>query len=277
MNGIDMAQVNQEADYCISRITQKRSKLALPIFIDIEQDKVYNDVAYKERNTELVLQFARKISKAGFIPGIATYRAFYQSYINYSALNEIRIFVSWWDAVEESVLAEFPNAVVWQMYYTTNCPGVTGKVDIDTGYFDRPITPAQLELYNPGGACYIDYGRKYLVIPPETTPDTLRSYIKNSSISITKADTSSDYCGTGSIVDILSNGSIVNTYQVVVLGDLNGSGELQPADYIMVRRYILGTYTLTPIQKYAADYNEDGDINDTDWEGIRDAILGVES
>ncbi len=97
MDGITMAQVNQEADVCISAISQKRSKLTLPIFIDIEKYPVYTDTAYKDRNTELVLQFARKISKAGFIPGIATYRGFYYYYINYSALNEIRIWVSWVD------------------------------------------------------------------------------------------------------------------------------------------------------------------------------------
>ncbi len=278
MNSITMAQVNQEADYCISRISQKRSKLTLPIFIDIEKDLVYNNTEYKERNTELVLQFARKISKAGFIPGIATYRGFYYYYINYSALNEIRIWVSWVDEslTESKVLSEFPNAVIWQMYVGT-CPGVSGDVDIDTGFFDRPITPVQLELNNPGGACYIDYGRKYLVIPPQTTESILRDYIKNSSISINKSDSSSNYCGTGSTVNILSNGSIVNSYETVVLGDLNGSGKPTPDDYVTARRILLGTYTPTPLQRYATDYDEDGNITDTDCELIRSAILGAES
>lgn len=279
MNGINFDQVNQEADLCVADLKLKRSKITLPAFIDFE-DPVYadNPELNPEKNTELVLQFARKISKAGFIPGIASFPGYYYGAINYSALNEIRIWVSWYrDSLTESeVLNSFPDTVVWQMYAGT-CPGVPGAVDIDTGFFDRPIIPAQLELKNPGNPCYIDYGRKYLVIPQKTTLDVLRDYIKNPSISIVKANESSDYCGTGSIVNILSNGSIVNTYQVVVLGDIDGNGKVNPTDYILVKRYLLGLATFTPIQKYAADYNEDGEITDIDWELIRDSILSGES
>ena len=277
MTGETLGEVNAEANFFVSSLNKRKSKLILPAFIDCELG-TYTP-SRKDEITGYVLQFARIISKHGYIPGIAAYHAFYLSCLDFSRLNDIRIWVSWYNAVESNVLSIYPNAITWQKSGTGTCDGISGLVDLHTGYFDRASEP-ELTLVNPGSLCYIDYARRYVVIPKETTPTVLMTYIGNSSgsISIVKAKSDSDYCGTGSQVNVKVGGVVKKSYTVVVLGDLNGDGKINAADYIMVQRHLAGTLSpaLNECQTYAADFNEDGIADEADVTAIRNEILHVE-
>lgn len=277
MNGTTFAQVNEEADYCINVLNEKKSKISLPVFIDIE-DTSYCITSLKQANTNLVLQFARKLSKAGYYPGIATFAAFYNSFISLSALNEIGIWVSWYGTTEQRVLEVYPQAIAWQMYDGgMPCPGVPQNVDILTGFFDN-MPSNQLILINPDTSFYIDYGRRYLVIPKEMTESAISARIHNLNIRITKAQSDADYCGTGSQIDLMAGRNVIKSYTIVVPGDLNGDGKINAADYIMIQRHLAGTLSpaLNECQTYAADFNEDGIADEADVTAIRNEILHVE-
>ena len=58
-------------------------------------------------------------------------------------------------------------------------------------------------------------------------------------------------------------------------GDVNGDGELNASDVILVMRYALGIIDLEPIQLVAADYTGDGLINASDALAIMRKVLGV--
>lgn len=62
---------------------------------------------------------------------------------------------------------------------------------------------------------------------------------------------------------------------VSLLGDVNGDGSINVTDYVMAKRAVLGTYTLSEEQKARADVNGDGSINTTDYLMIKRHVLGT--
>ena len=67
------------------------------------------------------------------------------------------------------------------------------------------------------------------------------------------------------------------TYTIVVLGDVNGDGNIKATDYMKIKNYIMGTSTLSNEEKEAADVNRDGNIKATDYMKIKNYIMGTSS
>ena len=85
-----------------------------------------------------------------------------------------------------------------------------------------------------------------------------------------KADT--DIIGTGyKLVDKTNN----KEYIIIVLGDVNGDGQVKATDYMKIKNYIMGTSSLTEIEKKAADVTKDGEIKATDYMKIKNHIMGT--
>lgn len=59
----------------------------------------------------------------------------------------------------------------------------------------------------------------------------------------------------------------------VTKGDVNGDGKISSADYVVIRKYLLGSTTLTDSQKLSADMNSDGNITSQDYILIRKKII----
>ncbi len=58
-------------------------------------------------------------------------------------------------------------------------------------------------------------------------------------------------------------------------GDANGDGKISPADYLIVKNYILGKYNFTDsAKKAAADATGDGKVSPADYLKIKNTILG---
>jgi hypothetical protein len=58
-------------------------------------------------------------------------------------------------------------------------------------------------------------------------------------------------------------------------GDIDGDGEIASTDYAMLRRYLLGTVTLTDDQKIAADVDGDGVVSSIDYACFKRYLLGI--
>ena len=61
----------------------------------------------------------------------------------------------------------------------------------------------------------------------------------------------------------------------LTLGDIDGDGEIGAVDYVMVKRSVLGTYTLSASQIQSADVNKDGSIDAIDYAMIKRHVLGT--
>lgn len=67
----------------------------------------------------------------------------------------------------------------------------------------------------------------------------------------------------------------VDGYTLIVLGDVNGDGNVKATDYMKIKNYIMGTSSLTSAQKLAADANLDGSVKATDYMKIKNYIMGT--
>lgn len=110
----------------------------------------------------------------------------------------------------------------------------------------------------------------------ETTAESIISALANSNISATITDRngatleSSALVGTGCKV-ITEDGE----FTVIVKGDVDGSGEVDAADYLKVKGSLLGQATLTDEFAIAADADGDKDLAATDYLKIKAFFLGT--
>ena len=64
-------------------------------------------------------------------------------------------------------------------------------------------------------------------------------------------------------------------YVLIVMGDLNGDGEMKLTDLSMIRKHYLALETLTDEYEKAADVDNNGNISLNDISLIRKMILGI--
>ncbi len=88
-----------------------------------------------------------------------------------------------------------------------------------------------------------------------------------------KSDSSN--LGTGDLVAIYDkSGAERFTYTVIIYGDTDGDGKIATVDYVQIRKYLLGTYSMNGCYTLAADTNRNGRIDTADYVQIRKQILG---
>ncbi len=80
---------------------------------------------------------------------------------------------------------------------------------------------------------------------------------------------SEEYIGTGYTLKL--DGRLY--YTVVVMGDVNGDGELTARDYILTKRACMGTYTLTNAGKQAAGMPNGGKLRPINYIKIKRAFF----
>lgn len=64
-------------------------------------------------------------------------------------------------------------------------------------------------------------------------------------------------------------------YDIVLLGDCNGDGQITPADYVKIKNHIMHVTTLTNLNIIAGDVNEDGQITPADYVKVKNHIMNV--
>lgn len=98
-----------------------------------------------------------------------------------------------------------------------------------------------------------------MIIAPKTT-------IKD----ISGATNSSKVFGTGAKIKLNNK-----TYNLVMLGDVNGDGTIKASDYVLIKNYIMSpeTSTLSEIHRKAADVNRDSGIKASDYVLIKNYIM----
>lgn len=112
-----------------------------------------------------------------------------------------------------------------------------------------------------------------------TTVENIRNKVGNSANVVIKDSNGyekngNDSIGTGYTIEI-SNGSGKMTYTYVMYGDLNGDGEINSADLLKMRQYLLGQVSLNGAFKIGAYLNGDEEINSADLLRIRQHLLGT--
>ena len=102
-----------------------------------------------------------------------------------------------------------------------------------------------------------------------STSTTYSHYNKDSEIVL------EDNIKTGDTIKININGEQDYSYQIALLGDINGDGVINSADLLRVRQHLLGTVTLLGVNYIASDINKDSTINSADLLRVRQHLLGT--
>ena len=80
---------------------------------------------------------------------------------------------------------------------------------------------------------------------------------------------------TGDIVEVATNGRVTASFVIIIKGDVNGDGKASATDYLLVKRYVLGTFKLAGDGLKAADINTDGKVQATDYLLLKRYVLGT--
>ena len=84
-------------------------------------------------------------------------------------------------------------------------------------------------------------------------------------------------CSNMYIVSATHDGPMDDFEDELPRGDINGNGELDTLDYMILKRSILGTYTLSADEASRADVNLDGEVSSMDYMMLKRVILGTYS
>ncbi|MBR6313881.1 MAG: InlB B-repeat-containing protein, partial [Clostridia bacterium] len=125
-----------------------------------------------------------------------------------------------------------------------------------------------------GSATVIDKDRRYIYgLKPEMTRDELEGTFLNIIGNGRLVIEDNGSIGTGSVVKLVSNytDDVLETYEVVIFGDLNGDGMINNSDVADLRMMNarLKNSTFNNPYTFAADIFADGDINNTDVSLLR--------
>lgn len=111
-------------------------------------------------------------------------------------------------------------------------------------------------------------GESYAVVAPITAAK-LKKHLYGSSVTVSGTEIEG-IVPTGAV---LSNGSA--KYTVVLLGDIDGNGKVDSVDYLLLKRYVLGTVSLLPMQRLAAAVTGREKIDSTDYLLMKRHVLGT--
>ena len=115
----------------------------------------------------------------------------------------------------------------------------------------------------------------YIYVAPETKNSEVAAAINKPNFRVQDGNnrnvSTSANAGTGYTFTNTANNT---SYTMVVYGDVNGDGEVKASDYMKIKNYIMGTTTLSSLQKKASDVNGDGEIKASDYMKIKNHIMG---
>ncbi len=112
-----------------------------------------------------------------------------------------------------------------------------------------------------------------------TTIKTIKNNVGNGATVVVKDSSGNvkndnDLIGTGYTIEI-SNKLSSKSFTYVMFGDLTGDGEINSADLLKMRQYLLGTVNLNGAFLKSAYLSGDGEINSADLLRIRQHLLGT--
>lgn len=145
------------------------------------------------------------------------------------------------------------------------------EVEVFTGYIE--------ELSFRTEDVYISEDGTLRGIPAETSAEDFLAML-NTAAGVTLLNANGEektdaLMATGDMVEKRGQSGEPHRYTVVVLGDINGDGMADAVDYLLVKRSVLETYTITGVALIAADVQPDGTIDATDYLLLKRHVLGT--
>ncbi len=194
------------------------------------------------------------------------------------------VFAGWVDAdgkpVEEGITAPSEDLEIYAKYDRVKVMLIP-KNDTCTTVIDR--AGLTVDDYTEESTWYV-YGLEEL-LPLRIL---LADYIDvqgDGKIVVTKIKDNSSYYGTGSIIDVYDNvtGELVESFRIIIFGDLDGDSVANGVDLSIMSEEVLGTtcWSIDGLEEYvhylvkAADLRKDGIVDGLDKTLLNEHVLGV--
>lgn len=164
--------------------------------------------------------------------------------------------------------------------YTTKDSNKTAKVTI------KVIEISENDLLTFDDIVKVDENNNLLSkVNPETKVSAIKNkvvynnekydlVIKNASGKNIEKD---ELIGTGTTVNLCLKDSndIIETYTIIIYGDVNGDGKIYATDYVKIKNHIMDTEKLNGVYAIAADVNRDSKVYATDYVKVKNYIMGT--
>ncbi len=116
-------------------------------------------------------------------------------------------------------------------------------------------------------------------IEPDSAVDTVIAGISatNCTVCVLNVDgtVNTDKVGTGNFLAVYVDGNLVQQYEVVVYGDINGDGRVSNVDLVLMQKQILGITSQSGCYLEAADTSRDGGVSNKDLVLLQQHILNI--
>lgn len=119
----------QEAEVCLKVLNSR--KIKLPVFFDQEYEKSILALSSQKR-TDIVSAFTDAVKKAGYSVGLYSSLDFYRNKLVPSRLTHLPV---WMAAYTSNRTFSYDNLWGWQYSSSGHVSGISGKVDMNYGYF----------------------------------------------------------------------------------------------------------------------------------------------
>ncbi len=128
--------------------------------------------------------------------------------------------------------------------------------------------------YNEFASMDILYGFK-----EKSTVSEIISSFKNSAenlriVSGNSVLNSTDKVPTSAVVQLLSNGTVIDSVTLVCKGDVDGTGTVDSTDYLTIKKYFLESFDMNKAFLSAADIDCNNVIDGTDYMRVKSYFLG---
>ncbi|MEZ4358062.1 MAG: Ig-like domain-containing protein [Eubacteriales bacterium] len=84
-----------------------------------------------------------------------------------------------------------------------------------------------------------------------------------------------DTVASGMVVKLIVNDTVKDQLTLAIRGDVSGNGQIDIADYILIRSFLYGLINLNTLQFFSADVNNSGNIDIADYILVRSHMYGL--
>lgn len=157
----------------------------------------------------------------------------------------------------------------------TSIPENVEGINVSNASATAEITNGVTELVTiENTTAVIDAENKYVygITPGDKVEDYFK--VNNGTLELI-ANTTGVTNGTGATINVKnSSGTVVDTYTVIIFGDVDGDGEVNGSDYGDVKTVALGGMIGGIANNFAADVDGNGELNGSDYGDVKSAALG---
>lgn len=272
-----LTEEEAERDAGMFRAWLGEKKFDMPVYLDLETEEQAQ--LSSERLVQLALHFQKAMEGTGLLCGVYSSESWFGKHLDSERLGgREALWVARWTPSGTASQNMSEKYGMYQYSENGRVAGIDGDVDLDVCYIDYPTLLAEPwqggqkdPLLRPESGLQIQEGVIFGGRPGMTAFEW--SALFGESVAFRHADgrlmEADEIVLTGCAVDCGNR-----RYPIGVRGDVSGDGQVNSLDYLLVKRHVLGTYTLEGAFYYAGCLSSQT-LGSVDYALLKRHVLGT--